>query len=113
MNAPVEVAQWGRDHASTLLYVETCNVDRSGKIEDARMRVDGHQHPTRLREGELHGHSDWDVLADLEHFGLVQKVADAWLLTDLGWKVAHRLRVARARREDMQRLMRETILDAS
>jgi hypothetical protein len=85
------IDQWGKDHWSTLAYIETCCVDNDGKLVNARMRtshqrhpllahrskfgggVDGHQYPTMLRgEATLEGHDDWDCLRDLEEAGLVK-----------------------------------------
>ncbi len=88
----IEPARWGKDHWSTLAYVETCCVDRSGWLDGDRMRVHvrrhrsfvGHrqqmlgpalhaEYPTILRGGdELPKHDDWDCLADLCVAGLVE-----------------------------------------
>ena len=41
----VPVEQWGRDHYSTLLYVEACAVDAKGRLEHDRMRCNRSRHP--------------------------------------------------------------------
>lgn len=85
----VPMARWGRDHWSTLLYLETCAVDRHGMIDTRRMRChprlhrefvavvcgrpsDGSAYPTRLRDGELPDHDDWSCLEDMAAAGLLK-----------------------------------------
>jgi hypothetical protein len=41
----VPMARWGKDHWTTLAYVETCWVDHKGMIEHDRMRCDRTRHP--------------------------------------------------------------------
>lgn len=110
MEAPVNrptvpVSEWGKDHWSTLAYIETVCVDSNdgngiGTIAFDRMRVDRDRHPmligprqaisfsgvkenekkypTRLRdERELHDHDDWDCLDDMERAGLVEILSQA------------------------------------
>lgn len=80
----IPVEQWGKDHWSTFAYLETLLVDAPGKnaiVHPSRMRTDGGRHPlftdrrhsaqtdrscypTRLRNGELSRHDDWDCLWD-------------------------------------------------
>lgn len=36
---------WGKDHFSTLAYLETCAVDHSGSVSNARLRCDARLHP--------------------------------------------------------------------
>lgn len=102
---PVPVSEWGKDHWSTLAYIETVCVDSVttkgiGSIVFDRMRVDRHRHPmligrrqavsfsgvrdneknypTRLRnDRELHDHDDWDCLDDMEKAGLVEVISQA------------------------------------
>lgn len=78
VGGPIAPERWGRDHWSTLLYVDTRIVDHHGllsalrqdshlgpKGRDPHMRMD-HKYPTRLMnpEMELRGHTDYDCLAD-------------------------------------------------
>ena len=94
--------KWGKDHLSTLIYVETCVVDKLGRIDDDRMRVHGHKYPTALKDGSLiENHDDYDCITDLIVFGLVGRINsdtstrdyDTYRLTDLGWKIAHACRL--------------------
>lgn len=97
---PVPRERWGKDHWTTLLYLETCAVDRRGRVEHAKMRtarrnwrlagkIHGQanimapdEYPTRLLpvQGEratfdaVHltgGHDDWECLQDFVDAGLV------------------------------------------
>lgn len=83
--------EWGRDHMSTLVYVETRAVDHSGQLMVAHLR-DGVKYPTRLKDSELIGHTDWHCLDDLEEAGLLINngtgINRVYSLTDEGWKVA-------------------------
>lgn len=78
VGGPISPERWGRDHWSTLLYVDTRIVDHHGllsslrqdshmgpKGRDPHMRTE-HRYPTRLRnpDVELRGHTDYDCLAD-------------------------------------------------
>jgi hypothetical protein len=98
---PIAPQRFGRDHYSTLLYVETCAVDCGGRLDHDRMRcdldrhpvlaaagahsalfgeVDGHANPTRLRSvdgrtEEVADHDDYDCLDDL--------VAAGWLTVQM------------------------------
>jgi hypothetical protein len=92
-------------------------VDCGGEPDIRRMRCDedrhplyaGHAHgfsmrfekyPTRLKDGELADHDDWDCMDDLESAGLLRDIGTninpRFDLTDLGWKVAGLLRQHRA-----------------
>lgn len=72
---PIPVERWGKDHWSTLAYVETRVVDHRGFVDDRHLR--GHMHgwekyPTRLRDGVLlHGHNDFDCIRDAVDAGLL------------------------------------------
>ena len=81
---------WGRDHLTTLLYIEARVVDHNGGIANQHMRCDFNRHPlfahgrqpdgrtypTRLDDGRLvKHHDDYDCLLDLADFGLVRIVA--------------------------------------
>lgn len=97
--------RWGRDHLSTLLYVETLVVDHRGRPDPRRIRTkvggaplgDLPVQPTRLIDGaELYGHDDWDCIDDMVESGLVvwggTGANPVFGLTDKGWQTAHRLR---------------------
>lgn len=79
-------AVWGKDHFSTLAYLETCAVDHSGSVSNARLRCDERLHPavvdrlpveardypTILRGGKLQaGHDDWSCIEDFVAAGLL------------------------------------------
>lgn len=95
---PMEL--FGKDHWSTLLFIEHVIVDESGKLKDSdrRMRVwkygEDKNYPTRLNDGtEVEKHDDWDCLYDLIEAGIVEHHDDGKLnLTDRGWKIAGKLR---------------------
>lgn len=117
---PVPIEWFGRDHWSTLAYLETVVVDQGGKIDNRRMRTDSRRHrtlaarphltagkkyPTRLAGGRLlENHDDWDCLQDMEAAGLVTVVLREFRgpffnsnrvtvgLTERGWKVAAEVR---------------------
>lgn len=107
--------RWGRDHWSTLLYVESCAVDGRGQLNGAKMRGRDERYPTRLADGKAQMHSDWDCLDDMRHAGLVRETVatnlnlkdgdgirrhwaevETWGLTEYGWLVAGALRRHRA-----------------
>lgn len=85
---PIEL--WGKDHWSTLAYLETCAVDYRGLVDNRRMRcnprlhrkfahfdylgviVDGSRYPTRTKTGEIQRHDDWSCLEDLVAAGLIK-----------------------------------------
>lgn len=106
---PIPSARWGKDHWSTFMYLETRAVDHRGSIDLRHMRtapgglrrqpVPG-DYPTKLNDGELYGHDDWDCAEDLEHEGLVENVGTGlnplYRLTDRGWIVANLIRRHRA-----------------
>ena len=74
--APVPMAQWGKDHWSTFAYIETRCVDFDGVPCRDHMRCDLDRHPslrhrgtsenkypTRLKGGqERQDHDDWDCI---------------------------------------------------
>jgi hypothetical protein len=112
--------EFGRDHHSTLLYIETRCVDSDGAPKREQMRCHPDRHPhyqtrmqvlmgwkdeyqTRLANGAREpNHDDWDCLEDLEAAGLLISVGTGfnpqYKLTDAGWAEAGRLRRARAER---------------
>jgi hypothetical protein len=79
-------AVWGKDHFSTLAYLEACAVDHSGTVSNARLRCDARLHPavvdrplveareypTILRDDKLQaGHDDWSCIEDFVAAGLL------------------------------------------
>lgn len=101
---------WGKDHWSTLAYLETRIVDHSGVLDPRNMRCNtngphGHFahvandacYDTRLIGASIQSfHDDWDCIDDMVAAGLVEwsgtGVNPVFRLTDLGWRVAGRLR---------------------
>jgi len=103
------LANFGRDHWTTFLYLETCTVDNSGEPDLCRMRCDASRHPaqangmdskgypTRLKGGVLlPDHDDWDCAEDLEREGLLANEGSAanrfFRLTEAGRALAGALR---------------------
>lgn len=87
--SPIPMSEWGKDHWSTLAYVETRCVDHDGKLDGDKMRcnwrlhrtligrmqlqagMNGEKYPTRLRQGDVLGHDDWSCLEDMVSAGLL------------------------------------------
>jgi len=115
--------RWGKDHWSTLLYIETRCVDYKGVPDLNHMRTDqklhpglvgdtlaasvlGHkEYPTVLAGGEkLYNHDDWSCVDDMEEAGFLKwegtGIHPLFVLTDLGWSVAHQIRRFLAESED-------------
>lgn len=112
--AHIPMGKWGKDHWSTLAYLETLAVDHNGlaKPMNARMRtneirhphligvglgcVGGSEYPTRLKEGEVKGHDDWDCVDDATEEGITEDVGTglnrAYKFTKLGKEVMAKLR---------------------
>ena len=94
-------AQWGRDHNSTLLYIETRAVDYSGKLDPRHLRG-GDQYPTRLKDALLAGHTDFHCIDDFEAEGLMENIGTGinpvCKLTTKGWETVSNLRRAKAER---------------
>lgn len=82
------IDQWGKDHWSTLAYIESRCVDHGGVLKNANMRThaarhplfmargfgtpsDGSQYPTRYKGGKIANHDDWDCVYDMVQAGLV------------------------------------------
>jgi hypothetical protein len=113
---PLEIipALFGRDHWTTLLYLEHCITDHQGEPEREKMRcsVKRHPmlaaphhtepcHPTRLRDNVLlDSHDDWDCAHDMVNAGWLEELGTSmhprFQLTDLGWQVAGAVRRLRA-----------------
>ena len=89
-NDYVPMDQWGKDHWSTLAYLETRAVEGGGVINNRQMRCDarlhrefahmgldhsivgGGKYPTLLKDSrELENHDDWSCLEDMVAGGLI------------------------------------------
>ena len=120
MENGVKMENWGKDHWSTFAYVETLCVDGIGGVgipDKNKLRCDptrhlgligpinnsmgiydiGKRYPTRLKDGELDNHDDWDCIDDMEEHGLIKimgtGIHPTYLLTKTGSILAHELRV--------------------
>lgn len=123
----IPIERWGKDHWSTLGYLETRAVDHKGKIINRNMRChprlhrefigisfgpeiqDGSAYPTRLKDGVAENHDDWSCVEDMVAAGLIRAyfrvVSDAAfggseariVFTELGLKYAAELRTHKAR----------------
>lgn len=104
-----QLADFGRDHWSTLLYVEARCTDNEGVPDRRNMRCldsrhpqhshghDSSAYPTRLTGDRLlPHHDDWDCVDDLERVGFVviggSGANPVWEMTDEGRRVAGLLR---------------------
>jgi len=116
----ISIEAFGRDHWSTLAYIETVCVDNSGVPARDRMRVNQERHPglvgeqqarscvkwqdsysTRLKGNtRVKGHDDWDVADDLAAAGLIEingtGLHPVFKMTDFGHVIAGRLRIHKA-----------------
>lgn len=116
----IKAKDFGKDHWSTLAYIETCCVDGKGKVNVLRMRCDPERHPafahrgspiegtplrneypTRLRENvEIFGHDDWDCVDDMVADGILEwggtGIDPVFRLTTKGWALAGLARRHRA-----------------
>lgn len=89
---PVSPTRFGKDHWSTLAYIETRTVDHKGTIEHDHMRCDTDRHPMLALAGrralvstghlsrkyptfakgeQIENHDDYDCLDDLRAAGLL------------------------------------------
>ena len=114
--------RWGKDHWSVFAYVETCVVDRNGRLDNRRIQatlnrhpahaggradgsqVDGTKYSIRLRNGETMPGADydeWDCLDDLEWFGLIENTGTGlnrlYRITPLGENLAQQVRANKGR----------------
>lgn len=110
---PIPVELWGKDHWSTLAYVECRCVDHRGMLDRRNMRCDPELHPahahmpwspeqreaygTRLVDGSSRtGHDDWSCVDDMEAAGhVVQEgtgLHPVLRLTSLGQAICAALR---------------------
>ena len=114
----MKLNQFGKDHWSTLAYVETCCVDNEGRLDIRRLRINETKRPirsngfgwdpkyaTRIKDGSIPdpSHDDWDCLEDLEGIGLLELIGTminpVFRLTQKGLKVASKLRAHKANGE--------------
>lgn len=84
MKTPVPMSKWGKDHWSTLAYIECRVVDNHGYLDDQQMQPRGTKYPYRLRgydpekpETYIDGYGDWGALEDFVAAGLVVPGKDA------------------------------------
>lgn len=121
-NERIPIDRWGRDHWTTLLYIETRCVDYKGTVRnenlrcfptganlhrmtDAQQRIwckgDEKKYGTRLADDSVaENHDDWDCIEDMVAAGVLlwegTGAYPAFVLTDIGWQIAHALRRWRA-----------------
>lgn len=109
----IPMEKWGRDHWSTLAYLETRCVDYDGKVKNENLRCDSDLHPnfahslsmgfgdrkypTRLVDGtKVENHDDWSCIEDFIDAKLViwkgTGLFPIFELTDLGWEIAGQIR---------------------
>lgn len=108
----VPLAEWGKDHWSTLAYIETRAVDFKGIPNNQHMRCDADLHPqfaharraglsntkypTRTKSGEVEDHDDWSCLDDAEAVGYVENIGTGlhrvYSITPAGQQVCEALR---------------------
>jgi hypothetical protein len=114
----IPMTRWGKDHWSTFAYIDTIAVDNprnDGLIspDNKRMRTnlsthpglavsimgtfhDGAKYPTRLNDGEIENHDDWDCLSDMVAEKLLQEYGTGlqplYKFTELGRDIIHQLR---------------------
>lgn len=108
----IKVDQFGKDHWSTFGYIETRVVDHEGHLAKQHMRCDPTRHPahahapgkcpsTRLRDGNIDNHDDWDCAEDLGTAGLITiggtDMYPVFALTEEGVRVASLLRAHKAK----------------
>lgn len=113
----ISIEQFGKDHWSTLAFVETRCVDYKGVLDKDKMRCNLNKHATFagprqqnslimnwqeswgtcLKDGTiLSEHDDWDCLIDLAKANLVEIIdidEGNICLTEAGRNVTHQLRV--------------------
>ncbi len=108
----VPMEKWGKDHWSTLGYIETRCVDHKGVPALEHMRTDPDRHPglvaysynmptekspTRLKgDATKENHDDWDCADDMIAEGLLKwqgtGINPVFVLTKRGRQVAAKLR---------------------
>lgn len=117
----IPMEQWGRDHWSTLAFIESrcvnyggdmiadrghermrCNFEIHPGLRGGNGQPDGADAPTRLKDGSVvHEHDDWSCAEDMESSGLLEwkgtGTHPVFVLTELGIDVAGQLRAHKAR----------------
>lgn len=111
----VPISEWGKDHWSTLGYLECRIVDNDGIVDRRHMRCHyglhpqfahsggcASDHPTRLAGGlTADNHDDWSCVEDFIAEGLVvwkgTGIHPIFSLTDLGLSVCGKLRKHKAK----------------
>lgn len=106
----IPIDEFGRDHYSLLLYVESVCVDNAGIPAAISMRCNAKRHPglgscgawksewsTRLRGDKRQPrHDDWDCFLDMAACGWVRNIGTGvnprFWLTEVGWCMAHLVR---------------------
>lgn len=121
-NNVIPIDRWGKDHWSTLAYIETRIVDHKGRLDMEHMRCDlrlhrsftnranidcGGSYPTILADGsKLDRHDDWSCAEDAVALGLLtiddeeatRRVrSPRFSLTQRGLEIAALLRAHKAR----------------
>lgn len=114
----VPMAQWGKDHFSTLAYIECRIVDNKGTIDPRHLRcnpsANGHraanhfgpdvanrEYPTRLHGGtHLYGHDDWSCIDDIVAEGILEwhgtGLHPIFKLTECGHRICAAIRKHKA-----------------
>ncbi len=115
----IPVEQFGKDHWSMLVYMESCCVDLQGVLDKRRMRCNKRTHPMMSVNGfgwkkeygtvlkssmsesrMLYSHDDWDCLDDLIVVGFVELIGTMTnpvvKLTERGYQAANALRKHKA-----------------
>ncbi len=104
INIPIEL--WGKDHWSTLAYIETVIVEQQyfSIKKDQRMRTHSHhkelmhidgsdEYGTRLNnKKEIFYHDDWDCVYDAEKEKLVNIKDNKVTFTEYGYHILASLR---------------------
>lgn len=103
--------KFGKDHWSTLMFLETQIVDKAFPIDLRRLRINSIKRPfgngcpfpwsdsngTRFKDGSINAnHDDIDVIDELEEAGYIENCGTVIniypKLKDKGWKVCEALR---------------------
>lgn len=106
---------FGKDHWSTLAYIEVRCTDYRGTVQLPQMRYDqnlhpqfhshkngdGGKYPTRLKDGSLqYEHDDWSCVEDMEKAGYLKwggtGLHPVFSLTKKGRSIANQLREHKA-----------------
>jgi hypothetical protein len=111
---PVPVERWGKDHWSTLAYIETRMEVHQGQPNRHQMRCDRNRHPahahlpgnskypTVLKDGVLlTDHDDWDCLDDAVAAGFLTEhgtgLYPVYRMTEAGLEITAKLHTFKTR----------------